>query len=181
MFDISLSTEKKIFCLTIAAILLFAIGVKLFVVDKQMMHLAENIKTISEIKYKKSEIREFYQKHQDIKKYETELNTRQGLVNTMLPDALSVGSYLLELQHQAAEAGIVLLNIKPGKMKKEKQYCVQEVNISFKADYYQLNHFFRVLEQDGRFVQVSAMNLNSKVDGAILQGEVSLLIFAIRE
>lgn len=175
----SLSKGARIFLLTVTTAFVVCVLGKLLLIDQQQNKLTEKYYAIAENRKNRMEFNEFFQKHNNPAKYESELNNRQRLLAKMLPDNLNVSDYLLEIQRQAANSGIVLLNVKPGKVKNENNIYTQEVFLKFQANYYQLNSFLQVVEQEERFAKIINMNVHIDKQEAFLEGEAVLLIYAL--
>ncbi len=125
------------------------------------------------------DIENFSNKHQDIRKYSAEVSRQQETADRALPDVLMESQVIQLLQQHAIKHHIQILSISPRQRKEETGLTVLPLQLKLDSNYFQLLDFLRDIQETGRFIKISHLEVHNQEDRLLFTLEAS--VYAMTE
>ncbi len=122
----------------------------------------------------------FKNRHGDLSKLMLDLNEQRNDLERALPPQLSQGEFINYMQSTALAHQIRLLEITPNTPTRDEALPITRlpIRVHIECTYFELLDFLKALEQSERFIDIKNFKATSTSEGARLNCELELMIFA---
>lgn len=168
-------SPQYLIILYLVAVLAAGLAVSSIFLYPQEMRIFEMSRQLSAEKQKVAVIESFILAHPDTEQYLTQLQQSLAKADQALPGSLDVSKFIAQLEKDARESGVKLLNIKPSAMTDRAGYREMPVEVSIEGQFYSTMAFLKRLEDGERFSLPSAFLIQQKPGG--LSTRLNLQIF----
>lgn len=110
-------------------------------------------------------VENFLMAHPSPETYLLELDNKITDVNQMLPDNPDVSNFLLQVEELAAQSGLQLSYLKPGKIDNKQGYREIIIDFSVKGDFSGIMNFLHKTENLPRFVSITTISMQLGTNG----------------
>ena len=108
-------------------------------------------------------------------------NMKLAAAKKKLPDEISVPELLTEYSKLAAQTGVQLLDLAPGRVNRTSNALELPINITLEGDYFKLITFLQQMESGERFVVINGAGYDAQKSGENLKMKANFVVYALKK
>lgn len=162
-----------------SSVLFFFLGIIVFIFHVWLPQQAEIHsleKALSETEKKIAAVETFAGQNSDSQKLKDQFRQKLLLTEQLLPDNMSMGEFLVELERTAEASKVQIGQVQPAQAIQRNGYQETLITMTVRGDYFMVLDFLRRIEGGKRFLALSSISLQSK-SGDFLEGKLTVLVY----
>ena len=124
-------------------------------------------------------VENFVLAHPNGEQYLAEIDQAQAKVDSMLPKNTDLGRFMLQIEKDARETGVQLVNVKPAPIVARSTYREMPFEIWVRGRYFQVMAFLKKLEDGDRFTVPTGVAMQSKQNSIDAKVNVTVFSFGV--
>lgn len=159
--------DKRLCGLFICLLITLTAVFYLFVCLPRQAELREKRQMFAMKQYEIKVLQAVLNAHPNTEEYERELKKKVDEAHEALPETMDFGEFIGTLQRMAQKCGLTVKGILPGRVVKQEKLYTQDLKADFVGSYQDVLNFLAELEQQKRFINITAATIKADNDGTL--------------